>query len=123
MSWINVFKLYNLKKIKSEKVVFIFTALSIFLTTLISLLVPQITINNKEVMDRSLREVNGGSLIIQANYSSKKFNDELEVLKKEGYEVNINAVANGYYKSNNNKKTIGRLISGNFNIRDRKSVV
>lgn len=123
MSWLNVFKLYNLKKIKSEKVVFIFTALSIFLTTLISLLVPQITINNKEVMDRSVREVNGGSLIIQANYPSKKFNDELEVLKKEGYEVNINAVANGYYKSNNNKKTVGRLISGNFNISENEIIL
>ncbi|GAA0064927.1 ABC transporter permease [Clostridium sp. CTA-1] len=116
MRWFDVFKLYNLKKLKSEKVVFTFTALSIFVTTLISLLVPQITRNTKEIMDNSIKQLNGGTLMVQVQYSSKKFNDEISSLKKEGYKVKVQQLTNGYYKNNNGKKTIGKLISGEFNI-------
>lgn len=116
MKWFDVFKLYNLKKLKSEKVVFTFTALSIFVTTLISLLVPQIGGNTKEIMDNSIKQLNGGDIMVQVQYSSKKFNDEIESLKKEGYKVKVQQLTNGYYKNNNGKKTIGKLISGEFNI-------
>ncbi|NFN87135.1 ABC transporter permease [Clostridium sporogenes] len=116
MKWFDVFKLYNLKKLKSEKVVFTFTALSIFVTTLISLLVPQIARNTKEIMDNSIKQLNGGDIMVQVQYSSKKFNDEIEYLKKEGYKVKVQQLTNGYYKNNNGKKTIGKLISGEFNI-------
>ncbi|MFV3010751.1 ABC transporter permease [Clostridium botulinum] len=116
MRWLDVFKLYNLKKLKSEKVVFTFTALSIFITTLISLLVPQITKNTKEIMDNSIKQLNGGDIMVQVQYPSKKFNDEIESLKKEGYKVEVQQLTNGYYKNNNGKKTIGKLISGKFNI-------
>ncbi|APC79138.1 TPA: ABC transporter permease [Clostridium botulinum] len=116
MKWFNVFKLYNLKKIKSEKIVFTFTALSIFVTTLISLLVPQITKNTKEIMDNSIKQLNGGTVMVQVQYPSKKFNDEISSLKKEGYKVKVQQLTNGYYKNNNGKKTIGKLISGEFNI-------
>ncbi|ENK1244486.1 ABC transporter permease [Clostridium sporogenes] len=116
MKWFDVFKLYNLKKLKSEKVVFTFTALSIFITTLISLLVPQITKNTKEIMDNSIKQLNGGDIMVQVQYPSEKFNDEIESLKKEGYKVEAQQLTNGYYKNNNGKKTIGKLISGKFNI-------
>ncbi|MGO5065396.1 MULTISPECIES: ABC transporter permease [unclassified Clostridium] len=116
MKWFNVFKLYNLKKLKSEKVVFTFTALSIFITTLISLLVPQITKNTKEIMNNSIKQLNGGDIMVQVQYPSKKFNDEIVSLKKEGYKVEIQQLTNGYYRNNNGKKTIGKLISGEFNI-------
>ncbi|AVQ44726.1 ABC transporter permease [Clostridium botulinum] len=116
MKWFDVFKLYNLKKLKSEKVILTFTALSIFVTTLISLLVPQIMKNTKEIMDNSIRQLNGGTLRVQVQYPSKKFNDEIASLKKEGYKVTIQELTNGYYKNSNGKKTIGRLISGKFNI-------
>ncbi|MCW6108942.1 ABC transporter permease [Clostridium sporogenes] len=116
MKWFDVFKLYNLKKLKSEKVILIFTALSIFVTTLISLLVPQIMKNTKEIMDNSIRQLNGGTLRVQVQYPSKKFNDEIASLKKEGYKVMVQELTNGYYKNSNGKKTIGKLISGKFNI-------
>ncbi|AUM94830.1 TPA: ABC transporter permease [Clostridium botulinum] len=116
MKWFDVFKLYNLKKLKSEKVILTFTALSIFVTTLISLLVPQIMKNTKEIMDNSIRQLNGGTLRVQVQYPSKKFNDEIASLKKEGYKVTVQELTNGYYKNSNGKKTIGRLISGKFNI-------
>ncbi|NFE45495.1 ABC transporter permease [Clostridium sporogenes] len=116
MKWFDVFKLYNLKKLKSEKVILIFTALSIFVTTLISLLVPQIMKNTKEIMDNSIRQLNGGTLRVQVQYPSKKFNDEIASLKKEGYKVTVQELTNGYYKNSNGKKTIGKLISGKFNI-------
>ncbi|HDK7155465.1 TPA: ABC transporter permease [Clostridium botulinum] len=116
MKWFDVFKLYNLKKLKSEKVILIFTALSIFVTTLISLLVPQIMKNTKEIMDNSIRQLNGGTLRVQVQYPSKKFNDKIASLKKEGYKVTVQELTNGYYKNSNGKKTIGRLISGKFNI-------
>ncbi|MHB9941852.1 ABC transporter permease [Clostridium sporogenes] len=116
MKWFDVFKLYNLKKLKSEKVILTFTALSIFVTTLISLLVPQIMKNTKAIMDNSIRQLNGGTLRVQVQYPSKKFNDEIASLKKEGYKVTVQELTNGYYKNSNGKKTIGRLISGKFNI-------
>lgn len=116
MKWFDVFKLYNLKKLKSEKVILTFTALSIFVTTLISLLVPQIMKNTKEIMDNSIRQLNGGTLRVQVQYPSKKFNDEIASLKKEGYKVTVQELTNGYYKNSNGKKTIGKLISGKFNI-------
>ncbi|MCW6076031.1 ABC transporter permease [Clostridium sporogenes] len=116
MKWFDVFKLYNLKKLKSEKVILTFTALSIFVTTLISLLVPQIMKNTKAIMDNSIRQLNGGTLRVQVQYPSKKFNDEIASLKKEGYKVTVQELTNGYYKNSNGKKTIGKLISGKFNI-------
>ena len=88
MKWFNIFKLYNIKKVKSEKLIIVFTALSIFITTLISLIVPQITENTKEYMSSSIKKLNGAELMIQGQYPSSKFNKEIDALKSEGYEVN-----------------------------------
>lgn len=65
MKWFDIFKLYNLKKLKSEKVIFLFISLSIFIITLISLLVPQVTENTKEYMYSSVEKLNGADLMVK----------------------------------------------------------
>jgi len=116
MKWFDIFKLYNLKKLRSEKVIFIFTAISIFVTILISLLVPLIAQNTKEVMDSNIKKLNGGDLMIQVQYPSKAFNNELKSLAEEGYNITSEGLTNGYYRSNTGKNTVGKLIFGKFDI-------
>lgn len=116
MKWFNIFKLYNIKKVKSEKLIIVFTALSIFITTLISLIVPQITENTKEYMSSSIKKLNGAELMIQGQYPSSKFNKEIDALKSEGYEVKFEGITSSYFKNSSGRNTVGKLIYGDNNI-------
>ena len=116
MKWFNIFKLYNFKILKKEKLIIIFTSLSILITTLISLIVPQITTNMKEYMYSSIKKLNGADLLIQGQYPSIKFNTELEKLKSEGLSITYKGIVNSYFKSVSGRKTLGKIIYGDNTI-------
>lgn len=123
MNWINVFREYNTKKLRSEKMIFIFTALSIFITTLISLLIPQITENNRLYVDNSIKQLNGGDLMIKVDYPSKDFNNELENLLNEGYKVTEEKVTNAYYNGCSGQNSIGKIILGDSDIGENEIIL
>ncbi|SFU84740.1 hypothetical protein SAMN04487886_12187 [Clostridium sp. DSM 8431] len=121
MKWFDIFKLYNLKKLKSEKIIFIL--LSIFITTLISLLVPQVTENTKEYMYSSVEKLNGADLMVKGNYPSKKFNKELERLRDEGCDMKFEGISGSYLKKDGGRSTAANLIYGGSDIGENQIIL
>lgn len=123
MKWFDIFKLYNLKKLKSEKVTLILISLSIFVTTVISLVVPQITSNTKVYMDSSIKMLNGADLMVKGEYPSNNFNTEIEKLKNEGCNIKFKGVTTSYFKNSSGNNTVGKLIYGNDNIGENQVIL
>ena len=116
MRWLEIFKIYNLKLLKKEKVLFLFTTLSILITITISLVIPQINLENSKYLDNNIREINGGDLsIISRADQTKKFQDKIEELKTNGLDVKTSKLGACYYKKQSNK-IIGRMISGDYSL-------
>lgn len=123
MKIIEMLKLYNFKALKKNKWLYLFTSLSIFITVIISLIVPQISRGNELYMENNIRKMNGGDLKINMKYSSKAFNDELDKIKQEGYTVKREIVNNGFYKSKDGKKTIANVIYGENSLKDDEIII
>lgn len=123
MKTIEMLKLYNFKALRKNKGLCLFTSLSIFITVLISLIVPQISRGNELYMENNIRKMNGGDLKINMQYSSKAFNDELDKIKQEGYTVKREIVNNGFYKSKDGKKTIANVIYGENSLKDDEIII
>lgn len=116
MRWLEIFKIYNLKLLKKEKVLFLFTTLSILITITISLLIPQINLENSKYLDNNIRKINGGDLsIVLRTDQTKEFQDKIEELKTNGLDVKTSKLSTCYYKKQSNK-IIGTMISGDYSL-------
>ena len=116
MRWLEIFKIYNLKLLKKEKVLFLFTTLSILITITISLVIPQINLENSKYLDNNIRKINGGDLsIVLRTDQTKEFQDKIEELKTNGLDVKTSQLSTCYYKKQSNK-IIGTMISGNYSL-------
>lgn len=116
MRWLEIFKIYNLKLLKKEKVLFLFTTLSILITITISLVIPQINLENSKYLDNNIRKINGGDLsIVLRTDQTKEFQDKIEELKTNGLDVRTSKLSTCYYKKQSNK-IIGTMISGNYSL-------
>ena len=79
MRWFSLFKVYNLKEMKKEKVLILLTVISILVASTISLLVPGTSIENEKYINKNIEKVNGGDLsIVVDDEISNSFNNELE---------------------------------------------
>lgn len=123
MKTIEMLKLYNFKALRKNKWLYLFTSLSIFITVIISLIVPQISRGNEICMENNTRKMNGGDLKINMQYSSKAFNDELDKIKQEGYTVKREIVNNGFYKGKDGKRTIANVIYGENSLKDDEIII
>lgn len=116
MRWLEIFKIYNLKLLKKEKVLFLFTTLSILITITISLVIPQINLENSKYLDNNIRKINGGDLsIVLRTDQTKEFQDKIEELKTNGLDVKTSRLSTCYYKKQSNK-IIGTMISGDYSL-------
>ena len=116
MRWFSLFKIYNLKEMKKEKVLILLTVISILVASTISLMVPGISIENEKYINKNIEKVNGGDLSIVVNDEiSNSFNNELEKLKKSGDEVNIATIINCHYNKATNK-VMGSIVIGNYSL-------
>ena len=85
VKWIEIFKLYNRKKIKNEKVLYIFTIISILIAVGISLIIPQVNVENEKYIESNIEVINGGDLNINVGKNpQKEFDEKLIELKNEG---------------------------------------
>ncbi|SFB40451.1 ABC transporter permease [Clostridium frigidicarnis] len=116
MRWLEIFKIYNLKLLKKEKVLFLFTTLSILITITISLVIPQINLENSKYLDNNIRKINGGDLSIVLRIDqTKEFQDKIEELKTNGLDVKTSKLSTCYYKKQSNK-IIGTMVSGDYSL-------
>lgn len=122
MKWIEIFKLYNLRQLKKDKLILILTVLSIFITTAISLVIPQILYQNNKFMDNKIRELNGGDLKIEKSYTSAAFDNELKNLKARGMKVNQYYASMTYFSADGNS-ILGSLVEGEQNLKQNEIIL
>ncbi|MGH4121656.1 MAG: FtsX-like permease family protein [Clostridium sp.] len=104
-----------MKNLKVEKLILLFTMISILLTTTLSITVPILSANMNEYNKKSIMEANGGDLFIKSFYESKDFNEEISILKKEGYKVTYKKTITAFFqnsKSSKSSKFYAKLILG-----------
>lgn len=123
MNWLSIFKIYNLKKLKKEKVMLLFTMLSILITTTLSIVVPTISANMDKYNKSNVREANGGDLFIKAYYQSKAFDEELHKLKNEGYKVTIKRSTSAFLQGGSGSKFYANLISGEEGVKEDEIIL
>lgn len=117
MNWLNIFKIYNMKNLRVEKLILLFTMLSILLTTTLSITVPILCANMNEYNKESIMEANGGDLFIKSFYESKAFNEEISILKKEGYKITYKKIIPAFFQNSKSSKFYSKLILGEQNIK------
>ncbi|SHI60126.1 putative ABC transport system permease protein [Clostridium cavendishii DSM 21758] len=105
-----ILKLYNFRKFKKEKILLSFTALSIFIAVLVSLMVPQIAESHKRYMESNIRLLNGGDLKIRTRYLSNEFNEVIKDAIDKGFEVKSKDVETGFFYLDSGKKVVGSII-------------
>ena len=116
MRWIEIFKIYNLKLLKKERLLFLFTTLSILITITISLVIPQINLENTRYLENNIRKINGGDLNISLRgEQTKEFQDKIQELKTKGLEIKTSSFNTCYYKKQSNK-IIGTMVSGDYSL-------
>jgi putative ABC transport system permease protein len=112
VNWLNIFKTYNLKKIRKEKLLVLFTILTILITTTLSIVVPLISAEMDNFNNQNIRCANGGDLFIKTSYESKTFNEEIEKLQNEGYTITYKKSSSSFFQNAAGKKFYANLISG-----------
>ena len=123
VKWIEIFKLYNTKKIKKEKVLYIFTIISILIAVSISLIIPQVNLENEKYIESNIEIINGGDLNINvAENPQKEFDEKLIALKNEGVKVETSNIINCYYKKDSNK-IIGNVVIGDYSLNDDEIIL
>lgn len=123
MNWLNIFKMYNIKKIKKEKLMLLFTMLSILITTTLSITVPILSVNMNDYNKKSIREANGGDLFIKSFYESKTFDEEINKLKQEGYSITYKKTESAFFQNNKNSKFYANLILGQKNLKENEIIL
>ncbi|MHC1685213.1 MAG: FtsX-like permease family protein [Clostridiaceae bacterium] len=123
MNWLNIFKIYNVRNLKKEKLLLFFTMISILITTTLSIVVPIISTNMDNYNKKSIREANGGDLFIQCPYEAKVFNEEITKLKEEGAKVTYNQSTSAFFQKSSEGKFYGNLILGERDLKDDEIVL
>lgn len=123
MKWVEVFKIYSLKQIKKEKILFFFTSLSIVIATSISLIVPVVNLENQNYLNSNIKDINGGDLSIAINGErTEAFQEKLNAFKDEGLLVTSSIIQNCYYlKSTNN--IMGTIVIGDYGLKENEIIL
>lgn len=116
MKWQTIFRVYSIKRLKKEKILFLFTAMSILLATTISILIPCINIENERFIERNIEKVNDGDLSIELKGpQSDEFYKLLEERTDKGDIIRESKISNCYYKKDSNN-IIGNISIGDYNL-------
>lgn len=110
MNWISIFIIYNLKNLRKERLILLFTMVAILITTTLSIAVPIISVNMQDYNNKNVNEANGGDLLIKLSYESKAFNEEIARLKKEGYSVKYKQTKSAFFQKGNGSKIYANLV-------------
>lgn len=123
MKWTDIFKIYSVKKIKKDKTLFLFTAISILIATSISLIIPVINVENQKYIEKNLIKINGGdlSIVIRGNQPNQ-FYDKLNEIKEENFEVKESTLQNCYYEKDSNY-IMGTIVIGDYSLNDDEIIL
>lgn len=123
MKWVEIFKLYNLKQIKKEKILFLFATISILIATTISLIIPQVSLANERYIEKNIEIINGGDLSINLNGDvSKEFQEKISEFKNRGLEVKSSLIENCYYKKSTNN-IMGTIVIGDYELKEDEIIL
>ena len=123
MKWLIIFKVYSLKKIKEDKVLFLFTAISILIAISISLIIPAINIENEKFIESNIEKLNDGDLsIVLKGEQPSSFYEKLEEAKNAGDRVRKSTIANCYYKKGSNN-LMGTISIGEYSIENDEIIL
>ena len=104
MNCLNIFKIYNKKLIKKEKLMIVFTALSILLSICITLTVQQFENAGQKFVQNNAVKINGGDLYVHViGRENKDFDKKVEELKNAGISEKISYGGRGSFIKNANK--------------------
>ena len=123
MSWFSIFKIYNLKLIKKDKVLLLLTTLSILFTISIALIIPQVQFWNEKYLNDNIYAINGGDLsIVIGGKKKEEFKNKIDELKASGLEVNTSYYNNAAYINNSNNN-MGSIIYGNYDLKEDEIII
>lgn len=123
MKWVEIFNIYCLKQIKKEKILFLFTTISILIATSISIIIPVVNLENQSYVELNIKEINGGDLSIVINgEKTKGVEDKLTDFKNRGLNVTSAILQNCYYvKSTNN--IMGTIAVGDYSLKEDEIIL
>lgn len=108
-----VFRIYNLKFIKKNKLNTILTVLSVFLCLTVCLVTPVIKYYYEKNINQNIKDINGGDLaIFLRGNESKELKDKVKEKKDEGLKVTEKYITSTAYMMDK-KQIAGRLIFEN----------
>lgn len=123
MKWAEIFKIYNLKQIKKEKIIVLFTFISILIATTISLIIPITNLENERYINNNIVEINGGDLSIELlQEKTIGFENKLNELKSRGLNINEITLRNVYYKKSSNN-ILGAIVVGEYSLQEDEIIL
>lgn len=122
MKWNRIFKEYNLKKIKDNKITTLFLFVSIILAVSISISIPLISEQTKNFQKEQVYQINGADLKIEAEYKSDKFEEQLKKLIDAGEDI-ITINIYGSTISKGKMQIYSYLLCGNYNLNNREAII
>lgn len=122
MEWRTVFKLYNMRKQKSNLLLYLFVMLSVIIAVSISLAIPQIISETERYLTGQVEELNGADLKVEATYVSSTYDRKLDELKTEGLQISKQSAFSTTFKHGDGE-VFGSLIIGDFGLQDNEIVL
>jgi putative ABC transport system permease protein len=115
LEWIKLFKLYNLRMLRSRRLLYAFLVLSVVIAVSIALAIPQIMARTELALNGQAAELNGAGLRVEAEYESRLFQDELEKLRVQGITVRTTSVYSSPFQ-NGTKQTYADILAGDYDL-------
>lgn len=121
MKWIDIFKKYNVQKMKKNNIVIFFVIISIILSVSISLAIPQVNCTLNKTWKSQAYKQNGADLKVEMGFNSKKFNEKIKNIKeikdkKELLEFSATA-------KKSKKQTFSDVILGDYNLSSNEIIL
>ena len=122
MEWLKVFKLYNLRRLNSNMILYMFVMISIVVAVAISLSIPQIIFEKEQYYNENALKLNGGELKVETPYISSEFEEKITSLENDGVKVNKITVLTTSFKKNANR-FLGSLVIGDYDLKDNEIIL
>lgn len=114
MKWSDIFKSYNIEKIKKNKISGFFVVISIALAVSISLAIPQVNHNLDAEWKKQAREQNGADLKVEMSFDSTRFDETLKKINGIDEKEEIFEFASSVKKGT--KQTFSDVLLGNYDL-------
>lgn len=115
MEWIKVFRLYNLRMLKSHTLLYGFVMMSIAIAVSISVSIPQIIRETDRAMKDQVAELNGADLKVVVTYESQAFQQKIKELEQEGLSVKRIEIFSTIF-SQGPRQALGYMLTGDYEL-------